>query len=293
MRILSPVLALMMVIFVGACGGLGAKKVTAPPVEIDISHIEPLIFDNTTDIKMNTWKLTEYITKYYSSVSRFKPFQRVKRTQALGGTLVTHKAGVNVVKIAGNKIRVSYDYELHFANAGTDTKYTRSTTEFEIIEKVVGDKNEYHFKMTKPIVQSSGGNLFGFTEPPLDEINSLAEDFKSALAKIKPRFSSYDKLSGEFAAKYNEKAVKANFDRILDNTSSTEEGHYSMNRYLSLDGKKDNVRVTMAFYPYRQNQTKIRYMLESKYYIDSFGRSTFNKDKFKQYEAKLKQIAND
>jgi hypothetical protein len=176
-------------------------------------------------------------------------------------------AGLEVRKI-DEGYRINYANGIIYYDKDGGTQYITNVT-FVIKANFIND-NELKFSFPSSYVYAPRNSLL-MREKPLDDLASLEADVQNIFSKIdkivlQDYIRTY-KFYGEVNSPYSDKAIYANFQRLLGKR------YYGFANIFNIEVDNKNFPLKVEVYPYRDG-SKVTYSSEFNYVIDSTGKCT-------------------
>jgi len=282
-----------------AIGFTGCGKGPIPPKqmttsEIDSINVEYKFKDNLNDKSI---KKNQVVSKIISNLSNNSGY----RKKVIRNNPVRDTYG-HVVEYNNDILTINYLNGNQNCGRNCKSKYGQVTQVIFNSELNVTEKSKNHFIISasfpKKYVIKPDSSFVGSEFDPLDKPSKLAQDAKRMFNSIKEpiKITRSIEFKGEVNTKYPDKAVYANFKRILGNYRWKD---YNRNisavekqNTFSLMINKKRFPLFVEVYPYR-NGSKVIYSTNLSYTIDSNGNSTLNAKDVKKLHKKIKDIINN
>lgn len=286
----TAVIGATLAIGFSGCGGMNnplpPKQMSS--TKIDSINVEYKFNDNINDISLSENKMIQTITSHMSSNSYYK--QKITRR---GATRPTYG---QTVKFNNDSIVINYvngDKNCHKC----ENRESLTKVFFKLTTKITeNSKNNFTVTSSFPTNYTirPHTDAIGIEHKTLDTPSKLEADAKKMFNSLKLKPLSIKRsveFKGEVNTKYPDKAVYANFKRILGSYSWRRNEMVSeVKKQNSFNLKSNPLHVEV--YPYRDG-SKVTYSTTLKYTIDSNGNSTLTKKDIDALHNKIAKIIND
>ncbi|MCX6061138.1 MAG: hypothetical protein NT103_02675 [Campylobacterales bacterium] len=288
----SALLAAGLLIGFSGCAGVGAGV----PETKQLQHSEPKVVtfnfpsqDSVTGenlaVDLSSYNLSNEIVK----LSTYPAFHITR--QASDGIHITDYSGLKVEKKQGS-------YLLRYANGDLNNNSWYLTESDFDINYAQNDTNRLTFIFPKDYKFQPFRNAIGIAIDPLASQSNLEADAKSVFDKLDQLTLTINKnyaFKGEVNTKYPDKAVYANFKRLMGIYNWRVEDKVSdikkENTFtLTVQGKQYPLYVEV--FPYRDG-TKVIYSTTVGYVINSKGSCSLNQTDIKELNKQIEKIIND
>lgn len=256
-------------------------------------------FNDTINGDVSKDEVYDAMASLMSKKSRYKDKQEIwnGNFRDIHGKVISHE---------GNKLIVDYtngDDNCHNCINGkstTDVLFVLPTTVKEISKNNFIVKSSFPTQYTiKPFTDA-----LGFEHNTLDKEAFLDNDAKRIFDSLKTNpvtITRKVKFTGEVNTKYPDKAVYANFKRIMgefydwrqwSTTSNEEITETEKKNTFNLVWNQESFPIHVEVYPYRDG-SKVTYTSTLFYTIDSTGNTTISSNDMKKLREKIEKVVND
>lgn len=297
----TAVVGVTLAIGFSGCGGMNNPL---PPkqmnsTKIDSINVDYKFNDNINDISLSKNKMIQVITSHMSKNSKYKKKTiRNNPTKDTYGQIVNFKDDHIVINFINGDQNCSRKCE----NGESLTKVF-----FKLPTKVTENtKNNFTINSSFPVNYTirPHTDAIGMEHETLDMPSKLEADAKKIFNSLKSKpltISRSIEFKGEVNTKYPDKAIYANFKRILGEFRNWRYWSRTNNERIS-ESKKQNsfdlkinkksYPLHVEVYPYR-NGSKVTYSTTLEYTIDSNGNSTLNPKDIKELHKKVESVINN
>jgi hypothetical protein len=288
----TAVIGATLAIGFSGCGGMNnplpPKQMSS--TKIDSINVEYKFNDDINDISLSKSKMIQAITSHMSSNSKYVN----KKIRYNGNVNPTFGKTINY-----NNDMLVIDYVNGDQNCGKKCENGESLTKvfFRLPTKITeNSKNNFTVTSNFPTNYTirPHTDAIGMEHETLDTPSKLEADAKNmfnSLKSIPLTIKRSVEFKGEVNTKYPDKAVYANFKRILGSYSwRRNETVSEVKKQNSFNLKSNPLHVEV--YPYRDG-SKVTYSTTLKYTIDSNGNSTLTKKDIDALHNKIAKIIND
>jgi len=263
------------------------KKLHGTPEEINITYN---FVDEINKKNIDNQRLINILQKKLSKNSNFFDKRR------------TYTVNYDVYYYGGKK--VSYlpgMFNISYINGGHYGKNVETFVKFSFPIKIQNTNNIYNINIKFDPNYSITNNavVLGHDIKLLNPFNVLKQDAMKMFNSLKNTpiiIRRSLKFKGEINTKYPDKAVYANFKRILGNYSwrdyNRDISEVKKQNTFSLMVNKTEFPLFVEVYPYRDG-SKVIYSTNLGYIIDSKGNSTLSHKKIEELHKKIKDIINN
>jgi len=282
------------------CGGTPIPPKQMNASKIDAINIEYKFKDELQKIAISKQELSNILKQQISNSSAYT--KKVIKSQN------ARKTYGHVVEYKNNILTI--DYLNGNQNCGNQckSKYGQVTQVIFDMNINIKEKSKNNFLITASFPQQytikPDSSFVGSEFDPLDKPNKLEADAKRMFNSLKDKPLEIQRkieFKGEVNTKYPDKAVYANFKRILGEFVNWRSWSRSSNERIS-ESKKQNSFILkvngksyplhVEVYPYRDG-SKVVYSTTLKYTINSKGNSTLNAKDIKELQKKIEDIINN
>ena len=282
-----------------AIGFTGCGKEPIPPKQMTTSKIDSINVEYKFKDNLNDKPITknQVVSKIISNISKSSGYKKKVILSRNVRTTYGH-----VVEYDNNILTINYLNGNQNCGGKCKSKYGQVTQVIFNSKLNIKKISRNNFMVsasfpTKYVIKPDS-SFIGSEFDPLDKPNKLESDSKKMFNAIKQpiKISRNIEFKGEVNTKYPDKAVYANFKRILGNYSWR-----NYNRQVN-DVKKQNtfsIKINnkrfplfVEVYPYRDG-SKVIYSSNLKYTIDSKGNTTLTKEDISKLHKKIKNIINN
>lgn len=281
------------------CGNLNTPK---PKQDIisskGIAVSQTYIFnDPVNNSSINQKDVLGVIVKNMSNISGF-----ANKTKKHSGSYAFYNIQGKTIELNDNKIIVTYingDNNCHKCTNKESTSKVIFNIPYQIIET---QSSTFKFDANMPTSYSilPHTDAIGMDHPLLDATNILENDVFKMLDSLNKRSLTINKffdIKGEINTKYQDKAVFANFKRMLgqynwDKSEVVSEVKKQNTFALKINENELPMPVYVEVFPYREG-SKVVYSIRLNYTISSDGTSTITKKDINGLSNKIERIIND
>lgn len=269
--------------------------------KIDNINVEYKFIDNINSTPISEQRIKTALISHLASNSKY-----INKT--INHRIATEPTYGKVINYNNNVITINYLNGNQ--NCGRDCKSIHGQVTqaiFKINTKIESkSKNTFLLSATFPkqYTIKPDSSVFGSEFKPLDKPNKLEADAKKMFnsLKLKPLLIKRSiKFKGEINTKYQDKAIYANFKRILGEFINWRYWNRTNNEIIT-ESKKQNsfdlkinnksYPLDVEVYPYRDG-SKVIYSTTLKYTVDSNGNSTLTKKDIDALHNKIAKIINN
>jgi len=282
---------------IGFTGCLGSKPAIHKQMnnlKVDKINLEYKFQDELQSNSISQREILDVIKDNISSNSKYiKKVIKHNPTRNTYGYIVEYKDNVFTINyVNGNQNCGNY----------CNSKYGQVTQVIFDVKLNIKEKSKNDFLIQGLFPQEytikPDSNVFGFEFSSLDNLNNLEKDAKRMFNSLKDKplqIKRSIEFKSEVNTKYPDKAVYANFKRILGSYSWRNNENISdvkkQNSFnLKVNGKSYPLHVEV--YPYRDG-SKVTYSTNLEYTVDSKGGSTLNVKDIKELHKKIENIINN
>jgi hypothetical protein len=203
-----------------------------------------------------------------------------------------------VTDYSGLKVEKKQDsYTIKYANGELNTGFWYLTEAIFDIKYSVSN-NQITFMYPASYVYQPFANAIGIGIDPLAPKASMEADVASIYSKLDNLVVSFNKsyaYKGEVNTKYPDKAIYANFKRILGNYNWQAKDKLTdvkKENTFALNFKGQTFPLVVEVFPYRDG-SKVIYSSSIQYTIDSKGNCSASKADIDELNKKIEKIIND
>lgn len=206
--------------------------------------------------------------------------------------------GIPITDYSGLKVEKKQDsYTLKYANGEFNTNSWYLTEAIFDIKYSVSN-NQITFMYPASYVYQPFANAIGMSIDPLAPKASMEADVANVYSKLDNLVVSFNKsyaYKGEVNTKYPDKAIYANFKRILGNYNWRAEDKLTdvkKENTFALNFKGQTFPLFVEVFPYRDG-SKVIYSSSIQYTIDSKGNCSASKADIDALNKQIEKIIND
>lgn len=280
-------------------GLTGCGKEPIPPKQISIQKMDTINMkykfqDEFNDKPISKKSIKQKILSNVISASRYK------------NNKIYYNGNVNptlgkIVNYQNNLLQIEYVNGDQNCNRDCKAQGGELTRVIFVIESQLKEISKNSFSLTAnfPINYNfkPDSDVFGIVFDPLDKLNKLETDAKRMFQSLsKPLIINRSiEFKGEVNTNYPDKAIYANFKRILggyDWKGNEKISDVKKQNSFNLIMNKKSFPLLVSVYPYRDG-SKVTYSTNLAYTVNSNGNSTLSKEDVKKLHEKINDIINN